>query len=102
MGCKPSVITSLGCWQKQKMKPYAPVMDAKSGSMLLTLLSQGLEAPSMTDTEYTSGFNNGKRYEREALLEYIAHHPDATPEDIAAEIEGRYNSDMRAKLAGIK
>jgi hypothetical protein len=56
----------------------------------------------MTDTEYTSGFSNGKRYEREAILEYIAHHPDATVEDIAQEIEYRYNTDMRAKLAGIK
>jgi hypothetical protein len=56
----------------------------------------------MTDTEYTSGFNNGKRYEREAILEYIAHHPNATVEDIAQEIEYRYNTDMRAKLAGAK
>ena len=56
----------------------------------------------MTDTEYSSGFNNGKRYEREAILEYIAHHPQATAEDIAAEIEGRYKSDMRVKLAGVK
>ena len=54
----------------------------------------------MTDSEYTSGFNNGKRYEREAILEYIAHHPEATAQEIAAEIEGRYNSYMRAKLAG--
>ena len=56
----------------------------------------------MTDTEYAAGFNNGKRYEREAILEYIAHHPQATAEDIAAEIEGRYKSDMRVKLAGTK
>ena len=56
----------------------------------------------MTDTEYSAGFNNGKRYEREAILEYIAHHPQATAEDIAAEIEGRYKSDMRVKLAGTK
>ena len=56
----------------------------------------------MTDTDYTSGFNNGKRYEREAILEYIAYHPQATAEDIAAEIEGRYKSDMRVKLAGAK
>jgi hypothetical protein len=56
----------------------------------------------MTDSQYTSGFNNGKRYEREAILEYIAYHPNATAEDIAAEIEGRYNSDMRANLAGTK
>lgn len=54
----------------------------------------------MTDTDYTSGFSNGKRYEREAILEYIAHHPAATAQEIAEEIEYRYNSDMRAKLAG--
>lgn len=54
----------------------------------------------MSDTDYTSGFSNGKRYEREALLEYIAHHPKATAEDIAELINYRYNSDMRAKLAG--
>ena len=56
----------------------------------------------MTNTDYTSGFNNGKRYEREAILEYIAYHPDATAEDIAAEIEGRYKSDMRVKLSCAK
>ena len=56
----------------------------------------------MTDTEYTSGFNNGKRYEREAILEYIAYHPDASAQDIADEIEGRYNSDMRVHLEGKK
>jgi hypothetical protein len=56
----------------------------------------------MTNTEYTSGFNNGKRYEREALLEYIAYHPHATAQDIAEEIEGRYKADMRANLAGTK
>ena len=55
----------------------------------------------MTDTEYTAGFKNGKRYEREAILEYIEYHPDATAQDIADEIEGRYNSDMRAKLAEV-
>ena len=56
----------------------------------------------MTDTDYTSGFSNGKRYEREALLEYIAHHPNATAQDIAELIEYRYNSDMRIKLGGNK
>jgi len=70
--------------------------------MLWTLLLQGLRAKSMTDSEYTAGFNNGKRYEREALLEYIAYHPDATAQDIAEMIEYRYNTDMRAKLAGTK
>ena len=56
----------------------------------------------MTDSQYTSGFTNGKRYEREAILEYIAYHPDSTLADIVAEIEARYNSDMRAHLAGTK
>lgn len=56
----------------------------------------------MTDTNYTAGFNNGKRYEREAILEYIEYHPDATLQDIVDEIEGRYRADMRAKLAGMK
>jgi hypothetical protein len=55
----------------------------------------------MTDTDYSAGFKNGKRYEREAILEYIEYHPDATAQDIADEIEGRYNSDMRAKLAEV-
>ena len=56
----------------------------------------------MTDTQYTSGFNNGKRYEREAILEYIEHHPKATLEDIVDEIENRYKFDMRMKLGGIE
>jgi hypothetical protein len=54
----------------------------------------------MTDTQYTSGFNSGKRYEREAILEYIEHHPQATLMDLVAEIEGRYESDMRVHLEG--
>jgi len=53
-------------------------------------------------TDYEMGINQGKRQEREAILEYIVYHPEATAEDIAAEIEGRYNSDMRANLAGAK
>jgi hypothetical protein len=56
----------------------------------------------MTDTQYTSGFNNGKRSEREAILEYIEYHPEATAKDIADEINGRYNSDMRANLGGVE
>jgi hypothetical protein len=56
----------------------------------------------MTETQYTSGFNRGKRYEREAILEYIEHHPDATAQDIADEINGRYESDMRVNLGGVQ
>jgi hypothetical protein len=54
----------------------------------------------MTDSQYTSGFNSGKRYEREAILEYIEHHPQATLMDLVAEIEGRYEADMRVHLEG--
>ena len=53
-------------------------------------------------TDYEMGINQGKRQEREAILEYIAPHPEATAQEIAAEIEGRYNSDMRVKLGGTK
>ena len=67
-----------------------------------TLLLQELRAKSMPDTEYTSGFNRGKRYEREAILEYIEYHPDATAQDIADEINGRYESDMRVSLGGVQ
>ena len=56
----------------------------------------------MTDTQYTSGFNNGKRTEREAILEYIEYHPEATVQDIADEINGRYEADMRANLGGVQ
>ena len=52
-------------------------------------------------TEYEQGTANGKRIEREAILEYIQHHPKATLSDIIDEIEGRYNSDMRIKLEGL-
>jgi hypothetical protein len=55
----------------------------------------------MADSDYTAGFKNGKRYEREAILEYIEYHPNATAQDIADEIEARYQSDMRANLAGL-
>jgi hypothetical protein len=52
-------------------------------------------------TDYEMGIDQGKRIEREAILEYIAYHPKATLEDIVAEIEGRYKFDMRMKLGGI-
>jgi hypothetical protein len=86
--------------QKQKMKPYAPVTAAKSGSMLLIMSSLGLKARYMTD--YDAGMENGKRQEREAILEYIEHHPNGTLEDIADEIESRYKFDHKMKMAGIK
>jgi hypothetical protein len=53
-------------------------------------------------TEYEQGISQGKRQEREAILEYIQFHPKATLEDIVAEIEARYKFDMRMKLGGIQ
>jgi hypothetical protein len=53
-------------------------------------------------TDYDDGIRQGKRQEREAILEYIQYHPQATAEDITAEIEGRYKFDQRMKLGGIE
>lgn len=53
-------------------------------------------------TDYEDGIRQGKRQEREAILEYIQYHPKATLEDIVAEIEGRYKFDQKMKLGGIK
>jgi hypothetical protein len=53
-------------------------------------------------TDYEAGIENGKRQEREAILEYIECHPKATLSDIVDEIEYRYKFDMRMKLGGIK
>jgi len=53
-------------------------------------------------TDYEAGTENGKRQEREAILEYIEYHPKATLADIVDEIEARYNFDQRMKLGGIK
>ena len=53
-------------------------------------------------TEYEYGTENGKRQEREAILEYIEYHPKASLEDIVAEIEARYKFDQKMKLGGIK
>ena len=53
-------------------------------------------------TEYEQGITQGKRQEREAILEYIQFHPQATLADIIDEIEGRYKFDQRMKLGGIK
>jgi hypothetical protein len=52
-------------------------------------------------TDYEAGIDNGKRQEREAILEYIEHHPKATLQDIIDEIEGRYRFDLKMKLGGI-
>lgn len=53
-------------------------------------------------SEYESGTENGKRQEREAILEYIEFHPKATLSDIVDEIESRYKFDMKMKLGGIQ
>jgi hypothetical protein len=53
-------------------------------------------------TDYEAGLENGKRIEREAILEYIEHHPKATLSDIIDEIEARYKFDQKMKLGGIK
>jgi hypothetical protein len=53
-------------------------------------------------TDYELGITQGKRQEREALLEYIAYHPEATLNDIVEEIQYRYDFDERLRLGGIK
>jgi hypothetical protein len=53
-------------------------------------------------TDYELGTDNGKRIEREAILEYIECHPKATLSDIVDEIEARYKFDHKLKIAGIK
>jgi hypothetical protein len=53
-------------------------------------------------TDYEMGISQGKRQEREALLEYIAYHPEATLNDIVEEIQYRYDCDERLRLGGFK
>jgi hypothetical protein len=53
-------------------------------------------------TDYELGTDNGKRIEREAILEYIEYHPKATLEDLVSEIKARSKFDMRMKLGGIQ
>ena len=53
-------------------------------------------------TDYEMGISQGKRQEREAMLEYIAYHPEATLNDIVEEIQYRYDSDERLRLGGFK
>jgi hypothetical protein len=53
-------------------------------------------------TDYEAGTENGKRQEREAILEYIEYHPNASLSDIVDEIEHRYKFDQKMKMAGIK
>lgn len=54
------------------------------------------------NTPYTSGFDNGKRYEREAILKFVSTHLDqgfiVTTEDIVAEINSKYINEMNEKL----
>jgi hypothetical protein len=50
------------------------------------------------EENYQTGLKAGQRIEREAILEYIEHHPNATLLDITDEIEGRYKSDMNQQL----
>lgn len=52
----------------------------------------------MADTDYTQGFRNGIRHEREALLEFIELHSEASIHDLEDEINSRYESDMRLFL----
>lgn len=55
----------------------------------------------MSETDYTRGFEAGKDYAREQILEYIQHHlehqVDITSEDIASEVEYLQRQDIRAK-----
>lgn len=44
------------------------------------------------------GKHEGKRIEREAILEYIECHPDATLQDIKDEIDGRTRQDDKERL----
>lgn len=44
------------------------------------------------------GRDEGKRIEREAILEYIDYHPDATLQDIKDEIDARTRQDDRERL----
>jgi hypothetical protein len=53
-------------------------------------------------TDYEMGINQGKRQEREAILEYIVYHPQATLNDIVDEIQYRYNYDERLRLGGVQ
>jgi hypothetical protein len=53
-------------------------------------------------TEYELGIIQGKRQEREAILEYIAYHPKGDLNDIVQEIHYRYDFDERLRLGGIQ
>lgn len=53
-------------------------------------------------TDYELGIVQGKRQEREAILEYIVYHPEAKLNNIVEEIQYRYDFDERLRLGGIK
>ena len=58
----------------------------------------------MADSEYSRGYEAGKDYARNQILDYIAHHfeqeVDITSEDIANEIEYLQRLDIREKNNG--
>lgn len=66
----------------------------------------------MKEDEYTRGYydgieqgkENGRRQERELILEFIEAHEGIpiTVYDIANEIEGRYKKEQTLKMKGMK
>ena len=58
----------------------------------------------MADTDYSKGYEAGKDYARNQILDYIQHHlleqVDITSEDIASEIEYLQRQDIRGKNNG--
>jgi hypothetical protein len=50
------------------------------------------------EENYQKGITAGQRLEREAILEYIEHHPQATPQEIAQEVQDRYKVSMNQIL----
>ena len=58
----------------------------------------------MADTDYSRGYEAGKDYARNQILDYIQHHfleqVDITSEDIASEIEYLQRQDIREKNNG--
>jgi hypothetical protein len=53
-------------------------------------------------TEYTAGFEAGKRHERDFIEHFITYHQEhnvsVTAEDLLLEIRGRDKKDMETKL----
>ena len=58
----------------------------------------------MPESEYTRGYEAGKDYARNQILDYIQHHFEdqvgITSEDIASEIEYYQRKDIREKNNG--